>query len=65
MTILETAQILPPMLREDLIDAGLHHDYDEIDAIHKRARRDYPELFIENDDEAQWSRREARGTKKR
>lgn len=58
------AEILPPQLRARLIVAGQNHDTDEIDEIHALARLQYPELFVAEDNEAQWSRREARGTKK-
>jgi hypothetical protein len=44
------AQILPPLLRNDLIWRGVNKDMDGIDEVHRNARRDYPELFQPIDD---------------
>ena len=48
--MIEAAQIIPPLLRADLILAGMCGDLEQIDAIHKRARQNHPELFRKDDD---------------
>ena len=53
--ITDIAQILPPLIREDLIDAGLHHDCKSIDEIHRHARDMYPELFRDDVNPALWN----------
>jgi hypothetical protein len=49
------AEILPPLIREDLVDAGLHHDCAQSDEIHAHARKQYPELFRPDDDPRYWT----------
>lgn len=51
------ATIIPPLLRADLIQAGLRRDGAAIDRVHKQARQAYPHLFRQDSDVARWSRK--------
>lgn len=55
MTKIIIAEIIPPMFRIDLIEAGTRKDCDAIDEVHKNARAMYPKLFREDDDPATWN----------
>ena len=59
------AEILPPMLRRDLIHCGNTHDIDGIDDVHRRAIRDYPEKFRSDDVPDEWGKRYEFGWAKR
>lgn len=56
MTDIPYSEIIPPMLRRDLIRAGIAKDCDAIDEVHKNARQMYPKLFRADDNPVGWGR---------
>ena len=65
--MIEAAQIIPPLLRADLIRAGMRGDLEAIDGLHKQLRQMYPKLFLPNDkdDSSLWGNRREEPTNKR